>query len=119
MADEAKEDIRVVEKRENAKVNVGEVPTRKVRFIMINPQSFLGMFQTGLTLSKRMKVIQGVPDDAKVINMTVDHVRGGIILVIESEEYEPIPMTNMPPVQLLEVDLGMKGGSKPPKKRKR
>lgn len=48
--------------------------------------------------------------------MTVDHVRGGIILVVESDEYEEIPQNEMPPVQYVALRIG--ADPVPKKKRK-
>jgi hypothetical protein len=79
---------------------------------MVNPQDFLLLFTKGLVLAKRMKVITGIPDDAELQSMTVDHVRGGIILVVKSEDYEEIPLTAMPPVQLVEIEIGVKDATK-------
>lgn len=93
-----------------------DVPKRRVRFLMINPQDFLQMFTKGLVIAKRVKILKGVPEDAKVIQMTVDHVRGGIILVVESQEYDEIPQNEMPPVQYIALRLG---ADPQPKKKKR
>lgn len=93
-----------------------DVPTRRVRFLMINPQDFLMLFAKGLVFAKRTQLITGLPEDAKLVSMTVDHVRGGIILVAQSDTYDEVPMTEMPPVQLVEIELGQKGATK--KKRK-
>lgn len=93
-----------------------EVPKRRVRFLMINPQDFLQLFTKGLVIAKRVKILKGVPEDAKVVNMTVDHVRGGIILVVESAEYDEIPQNEMPPVQYVALRIG--ADPVPKKKRK-
>lgn len=83
-----------------------EVPMHRIRFLIIDPNQFVAMFTKGLVLTKRFRIIEGVPADAEVIRMTVDHVRGGIILVVSSEEYEEIPINKMPEVQYVKIDLG-------------
>lgn len=93
-----------------------EVPTHRVRFLIIDPNMFVSMFTKGLVLSKRFRVIDGVPADAEVVRMTVDHVRGGIILVVSSQEYEEIPINKMPEVQYVKIDLGDKNATKKKKK---
>ena len=93
-----------------------EVPKRRVRFLMINPSDFLQLFTKGLVIAKRVKILKGVPEDAKVVSMTVDHVRGGIILVVESDEYDEVPLNEMPPVQYVALRLG--ADPAPKKKRK-
>jgi hypothetical protein len=89
-----------------------DTPTRRVRFLVVNPSDFLMLFRKGLTLAKRMHVFEGVPADAQLVSMTVDHVRGGIILVVQSEEYEPVPITVMPPVQQVSMRVGVEGATK-------
>jgi len=89
-----------------------DTPTRRVRFLVVNPSDFLMLFTKGLTLAKRMHVFEGVPADAQLVSMTVDHVRGGIILVAQSNEYEHVPLTVMPPIQLVSIRLGVEGATK-------
>ena len=93
-----------------------KTPMRRRRFLIVNPTEFLSFFHEGLVLAKRVSVIKGVPADAKVVSMTVDHIRNGIVLLVESEEYELVPMTQMPPVQHIEIRLGVEGATKKKKK---
>lgn len=86
--------------------------TRKVRFMIVNPQDFLMLFTKGMVFNKRAKLIDGVPDDALLVGLTVDHVRGGVVLVLQSETYEEIPMTEMPPIQEVGIMLGVKNATK-------
>ena len=116
-AEAPKKTFRELEQERNAKVNEKPIAMHRVRYLMVNPADFLQLFSEGLVLAKRMAVFTGVPADARVKNMTVDHVRGGIILVVESSEYEELPMTDMPPVQLIEIQQGVKDATK--KKRKK
>lgn len=98
------------------RLNAEAMTTRNVRFIVINPSEFLSLFTKGLVFAKRTQILDGVPEDAVVIGMTVDHVRGGIVLTVQSDQYEPVPMTKMPPVQEVAIKLGVDGATK--KKRK-
>ena len=91
-------------------------PMRRVRFLVINPNDFLMLFQKGIVFSKRTQILEGVPEDAQVINMNVDHIRGGIILVVQSETYDEVPMTVMPPVQHISIKWGVEGATKKKKK---
>ena len=95
-----------------------ETPMRRVRFLMVNPTDFLMIFGQGLVFAKRTQIIEGVPEDAKLLSMTVDHVRGGIILVVESETYDEIPVTHKPPVQHVSIKWGVEGATKKKKARK-
>ena len=91
-------------------------PLRRVRFLVVNPSDFLMLFAKGMVFNKRTKIIEGVPEDAMLVGMNVDHVRGGIILVVQSAEYEEVPMTVMPPVQHVSIEWGVKGATKKKKK---
>ena len=97
-------------------LHTDETPTRRVRFLIVNPADFLYLFTKGLVLAKRTQVFEGVPEDALLMSMTVDHVRGGIILVVQSSEYEPIPITQMPPVQEVKIRVGVEGATKKKKR---
>lgn len=115
-----KKTFRELETERNSKVNDLEtVPMHRVRYLMVNPSDFLMLFAEGLILAKRMAVFEGVPADAKVRNMTVDHVRGGIILVVESAEYEELPQTDMPPVQLIQISQGVVDATKSKKSKRK
>lgn len=91
-------------------------PLRRVRFLVINPNDFLMLFTKGIVFAKRTKIMDGVPDDALVVGMNVDHIRGGIILVVQSETYDEVPMTVMPPVQHISIQWGVQGATKKKKK---
>lgn len=91
-------------------------PLRRVRFLVINPNDFLMLFQKGIVFAKRTQIMDGVPEDAQVVGMNVDHVRGGIILVVQSATYEEVPMTVMPPVQHISIKWGVEGATKKKKK---
>lgn len=110
---------RQAEAERNAAVNKNEVPRYRRRFLMVNPQDFLLLFKKGLVLDKRMTVLTGVPQDAMMVSMTVDHVRGGIMLLVQSDEYDEIPATDMPPVQLVEISLGVKNATKAAKTKRK
>ena len=91
-------------------------PMRRVRFLIINPADFLMLFTKGIVFAKRTKLIEGVPEDALIMGMNVDHVRGGIILVVQSKEYDEVPMTVMPPVQHVSIQWGVEKATKKKKK---
>lgn len=101
------------------KLDEQAISMRRVRYLIINPVDFLMLFTKGLVLAKKMQVIEGVPADAKLISMTVDHVRGGIILVVTSDEYDEIPRTQMPPVQEVSIRIGVEGATKKKKPSRR
>lgn len=83
-----------------------EIPTRRVRMLMVNPTDFMYLFTKGLEFRKRTKISEGVPEDAKLIAVAADSVRNGIMLVVESDSYEPIPINVLPPVQPISIQTG-------------
>jgi hypothetical protein len=89
---------------------------RRVRFLVVNPADFLMLFTKGIVFAKRTQLLDGVPEDAMIVGMNVDHVRGGIILVVQSAEYDEVPMTVMPPVQHVSIQWGVEGATKKKKK---
>jgi len=90
-----------------------EIPTRRVKMLMVKPGEFMFLFKKGLRFQKNFKVISGVPDDAKLITVVPDSIRNGIMLVVESSEYEPIPINVLPEVEPVNIDLdGIKNATK-------
>lgn len=89
-----------------------EVATRRAKQLMINPYEFMFLFTKGLEFKKHTKIIEGLPADASLIGVAYDVRRDAIIMVVESEQYEPIPITDMPPVQLVSLQTGLPGATK-------
>ena len=85
---------------------------RRVRFLVVNPTDFLLLLTKGLVLSKRIELLEGVPADAMLVNMTVDHVRGSIVFVVQSSEYDEVELKDMPPVQEVAISQGVKDATK-------
>lgn len=94
------EEIKVVKKDKPR-----EVPKRRVKMLMVKPGEFMFLFTKGLRFQKNFKVIAGVPEDAKLITIAPDSIRNGIMLVVESSEYEEIPINVLPPVEPVNIDL--------------
>lgn len=90
-----------------AKINEAEVETRRVRTMVINPYEFMFLFGEGLVFKKRTTLIEGVPEDAKLIGLTYDTRRDRILMVVESKSYEPCKITDVPPMQPILIDLGV------------
>lgn len=99
-----------------------EIPTRRAKMLMVNPADFMYLFTKGLTFAKHTKIIAGIPDDAVLLAVAAEPIRHAIMLVVQSESYEPIPINEMPPVELVEIQTGKVGATKkkaaPRKKRK-
>lgn len=100
-----------------------DVPVARRAMLMVKPGEFMFLFTKGLRFQKNFKVIKGVPDDAKIIAVVPDSIRNGIMVVIQSAEFDEIPMTALPPVIPVDIDLdGIKNATKkknvPKRKRK-
>jgi hypothetical protein len=89
-----------------------KIPTRRVRMLMVNPVDFMWLFTKGLAFRKQLKIIDGVPEDAKLVAVMADSVRNGIMLVVESASYDAIPINAMPPVQPVKISTGVKDATK-------
>ena len=82
--------------------------TRRVKFLMVDPAQFMGFFTKGMKLRSGFKLIDGVPKDATLLTVSFDSRMGSlgaILLVVESSEYEPIPINEIPPIQAVEIRL--------------
>lgn len=97
----------VVQRDENdpEKLKDAKIPTRRVKMLMVNPTDFMFLFTKGLKFRKNYKLVKGVPEDAQVIAVAPDSVRNGIMLVVQSSEYDEVPINVLPPVQPIDIDL--------------
>jgi hypothetical protein len=82
-----------------------KIPTRRVKMLMVNPVDFVFLFTKGLRFRKNYVLVEGVPEDAKVITAVADSARNGIMMVVQSEEYDEVPINVMPPVQPISIDM--------------
>jgi hypothetical protein len=89
-----------------------EIPTRRAKMLMVNPADFMYLFTKGLRFRKNTQIISGVPDDAKLLTIAAEPARGAVMLVVESESYPEILISEMPPVELVEIQTGEKGATK-------
>lgn len=96
-----------------------KIPTRRVRMMMMQPSHFMSMFTKGLVFDKRTEIIEGLPEDAKLISIAADSARNGIMLVVESKEFDEIPINVLPPVIPIRVDIGVIRSTKKKAKRKK
>lgn len=65
----------------------------KVERLLISPDLLLFM-----TSGKFEIVANGVPDDARITQATIDPVTGCVCLFVESEQYENLPDCAIPPI---------------------
>lgn len=95
------------------KIEAQEVPKRRVAMLMVKPGEFMFLFKKGLRFQKNFKVIEGIPEDAKIIAVAPDSIRNGIMLVVQSAEFDEIPITTLPPIIPVNIDLdGIKNATK-------
>lgn len=104
------------EKPDLEKMKELEVPKKRRRMLMINPPDFMMLFKEGLEFRKHTKLITGLPEDAVLLAIAAEPVRNGIILVCESKEFDLVPINELPPTQLVEIELGVPGATKKNKK---
>lgn len=97
------------------KLNDAPIPKERRRLLMVDPGQFMMFFKKGLRLDKRLKVIEGVPDDAKLLAVFHDVSRNGIMMLVTSEEYDEIPINILPPTQLVSISVGVDKATKPKK----
>jgi hypothetical protein len=103
--DEGRQRIKEIDSAQNLdKMEDLKIPTRRVKMLMVNPADFMFLFTKGLVFRKRTRIISGVPEDAKLIALAADSARNGVMLVVESETYDEVPINVLPPVQVVEID---------------
>ena len=80
--------------------------------MMVNPYEFMHLFTKGATFKKHTKLIEGVPEDAEIIGITYDTRRDHILLVLESASYAPVKITDIPPIEVVSIQIGLPGATK-------
>lgn len=80
-----------------------EETTRKIRLLYVDPSQFMSLFKDGMKFREDVKLISGVPLDAKLLAVTYDPTVHGILLVVTSDEYEDVPHGRALP--MVQVDL--------------
>lgn len=96
-----------------------KVETRRVKVLIITSAQFMSLFTKGMKFHKNASVFEGVPEDAEVVGIGSNPVTPGVLLVIKSQEYDPIPITENPPYQVISIDLGKNISQAKHKKKKR
>lgn len=94
------------------KLKDAKIPTRKVRMLMVNPADFMYLFTKGLEFRKHTKIVDGIPADSQLIQIAADSMRNGIMLVVESDEFEEIPINVLPPIIPISIQTGKIGATK-------
>lgn len=80
-----------------------EIEKRRTKVMAVNPHAFMSLFTKGLEFRKRTKLIDGVPEDAMLVGITYDVRRDSLLLVVESKEYDEIPINEVPPFQNISI----------------
>lgn len=83
-----------------------KVETRRVKVLIVTSAQFMSLFTKGMKFHKNATVFEGVPEDAEVVGIGSNPVIPGVLLVVKSQEYEPIPVTVNPPYQQVSINLG-------------
>lgn len=107
--------LKVVQKPQPKTINgaaKGNIPTRRVRMYMVKPADFMFLFTKGLKWRKNTTIVKGCPEDAIVIAVAPDSIRNGIMLVVQSKEFDEIPINVLPPVEPIEIDVGVANATK-------
>lgn len=93
--------------REEDLEKLKEVPMARRRVLMVNPSEFAGLFTKGLVFAKRTRLVEGLPDDALLLGTAYDIRLDAILMVVESEEFDEVPMTELPPRVMVSIETGI------------
>lgn len=94
------------------KLKKAKIPTRRVRMMMVDPTAFMSFFKKGMVLDKRVKIIEGAPADAKLVAVVRDDMRNGMMMVLESPSYDEVPINVLPPIEPVQIEIGVPGATK-------
>lgn len=99
----------------NEEIARAPIEGRRVKMLMVNPPDFMVLFTKGLKVRGGWKIIKGVPADAKILTIAYEPARGGIMIVVQSEEYDMVGPTEVPPIQMVEIEVNDRHVKKPKK----
>lgn len=99
----------------NESIARAPAPGRRVKMLMINPADFMVLFTKGLKVRGGWKIVKGLPADAQILTIAYDHMRNGIMIVVESAEFELIAATELPPILKVEIEINNNHVKKPRK----
>jgi len=85
---------------------IKEVPMARRRVLMVSPSEFASLFTKGLTFAKKTYLVDGIPDDFKLLGTAYDIRLDAILMLGESAEYDEVPMTEVPPRQQITINQG-------------
>lgn len=83
-----------------------KVEARRVKVFMMKPEDFMSLFVKGFKFHKNATVFEGLPEDAECVGIGSNGVIPGVLLVVQSQEFDPIPVTENPPVVTISINLG-------------
>lgn len=63
------------------------------------------LFKKGLKVRGGWKIVKGLPADAQLLTIAAEPLRGGVMMVIESEEYPLLDPTKQPPIEVVAIEL--------------
>lgn len=87
------------------KPNEAPIEQWRVRMLRVNPADFMVLFTKGLKIRGGWKIVKGLPKDATLKTIAYDPARGGIMMIVESSEYESIPVTQLPEIQQVQIEM--------------
>lgn len=96
----------VKEKGQEDLEKLKDVPKARRRVLMVSPTEFAGLFTKGMFFAKKTKIAEGIPDDFKLLGTAYDLRLDAILMLGESETYDEVPMTEIPPRQMITIVQG-------------
>lgn len=78
---------------------------RRIKLVMVNPANFMSLFKTGMRVKKNFEVVKGIPRDATILTISYDAARAAIIVILESEDFDEVPVGDIPPSIPIEIDV--------------
>lgn len=76
----------------------------RIALLHLNPNDVLAVFNGRLKMQ-----IQDLPPDVKVISVNAEWPPRSIVLMLESEEFEPVPLGAIPPAIYRPISLTLAG----------
>lgn len=78
---------------------------RNLALIFVESNGFASLFREGFKWRSNGQIVKGIPKDAKVEYTFATPERHGVMIMLSSKEFKPVPDGSMPPMLVVEISV--------------
>jgi hypothetical protein len=85
--------------------DMSKLKTRNIALLFVEPAGFAALFKKGMKFRASAKVVKGLPADTVVEYVFASAERAGVMIMVRSAEFAPVPQGHMPPILQVEIEV--------------